>query len=81
MRRYSDVIEFFAGKARVCRLAEAAGFFSLAHDIGFDDGRERSCMDLNGSAGFVLRGKHFSTDISMAHTISILIKASRPNPV
>ena len=64
-RQQADVVELFAGKARVARLATTAGWACLAHDVAFDPGNNggssttldklkgyRSCMDLNGNAGF-----------------------------
>ena len=58
MGRFADIIELFAGQARICRLAESAGYFTLAHDILYDKsgGFGKSCMDLNESAGFAPLG-------------------------
>ena len=57
MRRYNDVVELFAGTARVCRVAQAAGHYAIAHDLLFDkSGSSRSAMDMNGSGGFALLG-------------------------
>ena len=58
LRREYDIIELFAGKARICRVAEAKGFFALAHDFAYhkpSSGRN-NCMDINGKAGYVLFG-------------------------
>ena len=57
MGRCNDVIELFAGTARVCRVAQAAGHYAIAHDMLFDkSGSARSAMDMNGSGGFSLLG-------------------------
>jgi len=53
-----QVLELFAGEARVARLAKSIGLGVAAHDILFDeeakrDGSKRSAMDINASAGFV----------------------------
>ena len=57
-----DLVEFFAGRARVSRLAAWVGYKVRAYDIDFQTcnrpgefkrGRlRRSAMDLNGAAGF-----------------------------
>ena len=60
-----DVIEFFAGRAKIGRLSKAAGWAPLAFDMLYDrsafpDGnkkkgkrsRAKSCMDINTAAGF-----------------------------
>ena len=71
--RQADVVEFFAGKARVARVGACAGFSVLAHDIDYDkcsaeneniqtgSGQHRSCMDLNGSAGFAWLGLNWTS--------------------
>ena len=62
-----DVIEYYAGAARVSRIAAAVGFESRAFDIDFDkaplgsesthSGRcSRSAFDINGEGGFLLLG-------------------------
>ena len=58
MWKFADIIELFAGQARICRLAERAGYFTLAHDILYDKsvGFGKSAMDLNESAGFTPLG-------------------------
>ena len=64
-----DMYEFFSGKARVARLAKAAGFSPIAMDMVYDASapppktkslktkamypNARSAMDLNESGGFV----------------------------
>ena len=68
-----DVIEYYAGAARVSRIASAVGFESRAFDIDFDkaplgiesthSGRcSRSAFDINGEGGFLLLG-HFKAKI------------------
>lgn len=59
-----DLVEFFAGKARTSKLAAWMGFKSRAFDIEYHPTRHpfepkhgmrpRSCMDINGPAGFAL---------------------------
>lgn len=53
-----QVLELFAGQARLARLAKSMGLGVAAHDIEYDAGakkgdHERSAIDLNGSAGMV----------------------------
>ena len=60
-----DVIEYFAGVGRITRLASARKYQTAAFDLGYgapkSSGHRRkrnfkkkpSCMDINGSAGFV----------------------------
>ena len=57
-----EVVEFYGGVQRITRLASAMGYAAVAHDINYDPlyqektakttGR-KSCMDINGNAGFV----------------------------
>ena len=61
-----DLIEFFAGKARVSRMASWVGYKVRSFDIAYAPNKapgefkrgklSRSAMDLNGCAGFVLLG-------------------------
>ena len=53
-----QVLELFAGQARLTRLAKSLGFGTAAHDIQFDKAAssgdaDRSATDINESAGFV----------------------------
>ena len=51
-----DVVEFFAGTARVSRLATARGWQCLCHDWDYDRDHgpgKHNCMDMNGAAGYV----------------------------
>ena len=51
-----EVIEYFAGARRLCKLAHALGCKSVAMDTKYDDGDNRTknnSMDINTSAGFV----------------------------
>lgn len=58
-------MEFFSGKARISKTAFAVGYQVRAFDTDYDHpqkGRDstfsgeqkRSCMDMNGEAGFLL---------------------------
>lgn len=52
-----EVMELFAGAARLSRLAKSLGFGVAAHDIQYDEmaskgHAKRSAMDINESAGF-----------------------------
>ena len=61
-----DILELFAGRARIARLAEVAGYAAMIHDIAYDKTAfssepskskrkkqtGKSCMDLNTSAGY-----------------------------
>lgn len=54
-----EILELFAGQARLTRLSKSLGFGTAAHDIDYDplprvDKSKKSAMDINGSAGFVL---------------------------
>ena len=64
-----DLLEFFAGSARIARLAKARGYSSVAVDLLYDTTapppktkrkackgfkNSKSAMDINTSAGFVL---------------------------
>ena len=61
-----DLCEFFAGKARVSKLASWVGYRVRAYDINFEPPTSpgefkrgklpRSPMDLNGNAGMVILG-------------------------
>ena len=47
-----DVIELFAGRARISRMAKAAGYTAVAADQKYDP-HEISSLHLNESSGFV----------------------------
>ena len=65
--RNLDVVELFAGVARISRLASWAGLRARAYDITYTPVRHpqklkrgkfrRSPMDLNGAAGFAFLGR------------------------
>lgn len=48
-----EIMELYAGAARITKLAKAIGISACAHDVTYDT-NERSCFDLLGNAGFVL---------------------------
>ncbi|CAE7814559.1 unnamed protein product [Symbiodinium sp. CCMP2592] len=48
-----DVIELYAGRARITRIARAAGYMAVAADQKYDPD-ENSALNLNSSSGFVL---------------------------
>ena len=53
-----QLLDFYAGRARLAQLAEAAGYKSQAYDKRFGDARaykrgSRSSMDVNGNAGMM----------------------------
>ena len=55
--RAADLVEMFAGKARISRLAKSRGYHVLCHDWNYDvsAGPEtHNCMDMCGNAGFLL---------------------------
>ena len=57
-----DLVEFFSGHGRLCRLASLAGYESRGYDVTYEpaphgeskhsDGKRRSCYDFLGEAGF-----------------------------
>lgn len=56
-----QIVELFAGAARLGRLARSLGLKCAVHDILMDKSakqRGKSAMDFNLSAGFVLPGAH-----------------------
>ncbi len=57
-----QVIEFFAGVARIAQVSERVGYQSVAYDLEYGKGiakkkGKRNAMDLNSNAGFVLAVK------------------------
>lgn len=64
-----DVIEYFAGVSRICRLASWNNFAARGFEMKYDkppDGyaqhsgmQHRSCYDFNGEAGFLFSGYKF----------------------
>ena len=58
-----DVVEYFAGVSRICRLASWHGFMARGFELVYDEPPEgyashsgmphRSCYDFNGEAGFL----------------------------
>ena len=57
-----QVIEFFAGVARIAKLAKASGWKAVAYDRDFGTAlkskSKRSPMDLNSNAGLVFPGEN-----------------------
>ena len=54
-----DVVELFAGKGRIGRLAAAAGWHALVHDLEYDRFAQaapdqHNSMDMCGCAGYLL---------------------------
>ena len=49
------IIELYAGRARINRLARAAGYNAVAADHIYDD-TEKSSLQLNSNAGFTRLG-------------------------
>ena len=53
-----EVIEFFAGTGRLCRLANSMGIPAEAHDLSYDElfneGKAKSPFDINDNAGYLL---------------------------
>ena len=49
-----QVLEMYAGQARISRLGTAIGLSCSAHDVTYDVGKgiEESAMNINGEAGF-----------------------------
>ena len=47
-----DIIELFAGRARITRMAQGAGYSAIAADQAYDE-HEFSSLHLCGNAGFV----------------------------
>ena len=64
-----DVVEFFAGVSRICRLAAWAGYHGRGYELKYDQPPNgysrhsgtprRSCYDFNGEAGFLFFGLCF----------------------
>ena len=81
-----QVLEFFAGKARIARAAHKAGYVSRACEIDFDKpprgveskrgGAKRSHMDINGSAGFVLLGLVVTQSVSETPRLMVALLLS-----
>ena len=48
-----DLLEFYAGRGRINRMARSAGYACVAHDVVYDAApRSRSSLNLCGNAGF-----------------------------
>ena len=82
-----DLVEFFSGKARTSKMANWMGFHSRAYDIEYHPTRHlfepkhgfrpRSCMDINGPAGFAfLCLEHVIFHVSMLQLL--LVKEGVP---
>ena len=53
--RALDLVELFAGRSRIARLASARGWHTASHDWNFDRDKapsQHNAMDINGAAGF-----------------------------
>lgn len=52
-----QVIELFAGQARVCKLATAIGLANCAHDVTYDETvLQESAFNINSNSGFLQLG-------------------------
>ena len=51
-----DCIELYAGRARISRIARAAGYDCIAADQIYDDHPKKSSLVLNGNSGFAPLG-------------------------
>ena len=84
-RQKYDIVELFAGKGRIARLGQSRGYNILCHDMLYDKvftadsssetetkQRKRSCMDMNGSAGFLpFVHEHSMCMVRYFHTASM----------
>ncbi|CAE7206912.1 unnamed protein product [Symbiodinium natans] len=49
-----DVVELYAGRARITNIAQKVGYRAIAADKNYDDNPTQSALELNGNAGFTL---------------------------
>lgn len=72
-----EVIEFFAGTGRLCRLAKSMGIPSEAHDLSYDETKKhgKSAMDINDSAGYLF------LSLILQHLNKTLVSVIRPSPL
>ncbi len=74
-----QILELFAGQARLSRLGKSLGLAVAAHDLGFDvsaktSPTKRSAMDINGNGGFTFFGLLLiSSSVSFAFSYSGLV--------
>ena len=56
MAQSYDLVELYAGRARITRLGRTAGFTCIAADVIYDESatRQKSSLNLCGNAGFAL---------------------------
>ena len=64
-----DIIELYAGKARVSRIGRSAGYKCIASDVIYDNSveRKKSALNLCGNAGFA---KLASTHHACIHALT-----------
>lgn len=72
-----EVIEFFAGTGRLCRLATSMGIPSEAHDLSYDETKKhgKSAMDINDSAGYLF------LSLILQHLNKTLVSVIKPSPL
>ena len=65
-----DVIELFAGRARITRLAQAAGYQAVAADQKYDL-HETSSLHMNESSGFVFPSYTLCSASGATHAVYV----------
>ena len=81
-RKLYDIVEFFAGAARIARLAESRGWHSLAHDWDFDNGEKpgmHNSMDMCESGGFLSLGDCYIASMCTALLLILIICSALPH--
>ena len=48
-----DVVDLFAGEARIARMGRRAGLRTCAHDINYTYGKRKKVFDINSPGGFL----------------------------
>ena len=77
---YYHVLDFFAGKARIARIAKSCGLAAAALDKDYCDGDNRkktNSMDVNTNAGFLLL---VCPSLGLESTSGLNLKNGKTNP-
>ena len=71
-----DVVELYAGRARITNIAQKVGYRAIAADKNYDDNPTQSALELNGNAGFTCLNLTLNCKSHVAHAparVSLLL--------
>ena len=71
-----EVLELFAGKARLSRLAKSVGIPAQAHDLLYDpawETKKKSAMNINEPSGLMLLRRYYSIELLFSEVVGSMV--------